>query len=184
MANMQQYRIFTGVLYPDSKSYNYRDMLDVLADVFDEFAYITHDADVDAEGKPKKVHVHWLGRLQNPTTIGGVSLRTTLPAHDIEAGKSFKALVRYLVHLDDPDKAQYSPSAIVSNFDPCKYFRDSKQTDAQKAAQIFQFIVDTRCSDMTVLVDWALRNDCWDALRRGASLFRNVQAEMYRYTER
>lgn len=92
MGNSKQYRIFTGVLYPDSKSYDYQVILKVLGDTFDEFAYITHDADVDSEGKPKKVHVHWLGRLQNPTTIGGISLRTTLPAHDIEAGRVSRLL--------------------------------------------------------------------------------------------
>ena len=178
MADVKQYRIFTGVLYPDSKSYDCRDMLKILGGVFDEFAYISHDADVDAAGHSKKVHIHWLGRLQNPTTIGGISLRTTLPAHDIEAGKSFKALVRYLVHLDDPDKAQYDPASVTSTFDLNKYLRNSKENDAEKAAKLLQFIIETHCTSMLVLMDWALRNDCWDALRRGGSLFRTCQAEM------
>lgn len=178
MSNAKQYRIFTGVLYPDSKSYDYQDMLKILGDVFDEFAFVSHDSDVDAAGNPKKVHTHWLGRLQNPTTIAGISLRTTLPAHDIEAGKSFKALVRYLIHLDDPDKAQYDPVSVTANFDLAKYLRNGKESDAEKAAKLLQFIMETHCTSMLVLMDWALKNDCWDALRRGGSLFRTCQAEM------
>ena len=178
MGDSKQYRIFTGVLYPDSKSYDYRVILKVLGVTFDEFAYISHDADIDSDGKPKKVHVHWLGRLKNPTTIGGISFRTTLPAHDIEAGKSFKALVRYLIHEDDPDKAQYDASSVTANFDLTKYLCNGKVSDAEKAAKLLQFIIDTHCTSMLVLMDWALKNDCWDALRRGGSLFRVCQAEM------
>lgn len=174
----KQYRIFTGVLYPDSTSYNCDIMLQILGNVFEEFACITHDADLDATGKPKKVHVHWLGRLTNPTTISGIASRTTLPSHDIEGGKSFKALVRYLVHLDDPDKAQYDPSAVIANFDLVKYFKSGKDSDSEKAAKLLQFIIDTHCTSMMVLMDWALKNDCWDALRRGGSLFRTCQAEL------
>lgn len=176
-ASVKQYRIFTGVLYPDSKSYDYQVMLGVLSDVFPEFAYVLHDQDVDAKGDLKKPHVHWLGRLENPTTIGGVSLRTTLPAHDIEAGKSFKALVRYLVHKDDPDKFQYPVSAVTANFSLDKFMK-GKETDAEKAGMLLQFIVETHCTSMIVLMDWAIKNNCWDALRRGGSLFRTCQAEM------
>lgn len=177
MTSNKQARIFTGVLYPDSKSYDYQVMLGVLADVFPEFAYVLHDQDVDSKGNLKKPHLHWLGRLENPTTIGGISLRTTLPAHDIEAGKSFKALVRYLVHLDDPDKVQYPVSAVTANFPLDKYLK-GKETDAEKAAMLLQFIVETHCTSMLVLMDWALKNGCWDTLRRGGSLFRTCQAEM------
>lgn len=177
MADAKQCRIFTGVLYPDSESYDYQVILGVLADVFPEFAYILHDQDVDAKGNPKKSHVHWLGRLENPTTIGGISLRTTLPAHDIEAGKSFKALVRYLVHKDDPDKVQYPVSAVTANFALDKYMR-GKENDAENAAKLLQYIIDTHCTSMLVLMDWALKNDCWDTLRRGGSLFRTCQAEV------
>ena len=176
MANKQA-RIFTGVLYPDSKSYDYQVILGVLSDVFQEFAYILHDQDVDINGKPKKPHIHWLRRLENPTTIGGISLRTTIPAHDIEAGKSFKALVRYLVHLDDLDKAQYPVSAVTANFPLEKYLKE-KETDSEKAAKLLQFIIESHCTSMLVLMDWALKNDCWDTLRRGGSLFRTCQAEM------
>ena len=177
MTSNKQARIFTGVLYPDSKSYDCQVMLGVLSDVFFEFAYVLHDQDVDAKGNFKKPHLHWLGRLENPTTIGGISLRTTLPAHDIEAGKSFKALVRYLVHLDDPDKVQYPVSAVTANF-PLEKYMKGKETDAEKASKLLQFILETHCTSMIVLMDWAIKNDCWDALRRGGSLFRTCQAEM------
>lgn len=174
----KQYRIFTGVLYPDSTSYNYEVMLQILEHTFEEFAYCLHDKDVNSEGQPKKAHLHWLGRLTNPTTISGISSRTTLPAHDIEGGKSFKALVRYLIHLDDPDKEQYPPEAITANFGLTKYLKSGKSDDAEKAAKLLGFIVETHCTSMLVLMDWALKNDCWDALRRGSSLFRTCQAEM------
>lgn len=86
--------------------------------------------------------------------------------------------MRYLIHKDDPDKAQYDSSSVTANFDLSKYLCNGKDSDAEKAAKLLQFIIETRCTSMLVLMDWAIKNDCWDALRRGGSLFRTCQAEI------
>ena len=58
----KQSRSFLGVLYPDSTSYVFDDVLVRLKDTFPELAYITHDRDVDDNGELKKPHVHWCGK--------------------------------------------------------------------------------------------------------------------------
>ena len=47
-------RTFLGVLYPDSESYDCASVLDRLSDVFEEWAYITHDMDTEEDGEVKK----------------------------------------------------------------------------------------------------------------------------------
>lgn len=173
-----QYRVFTGTLYPDSTSYDCDVRLQVLKDTFPEFATCIHDRDVTSDGQLKKAHIHWVGRLKNATTISGIAARLALKPNEIEAGRSFKALVRYLIHLDDPDKAQYDSASIKATFAVDKYLKNPKEEDSEKAAKILGFIVETHCTSMMVLMDWCIKNGCWDCLRRGGSLFRNVQAEL------
>ena len=44
-------RTFLGVLYPDSESYDCSSVLARLSEVFDEWAYVTHDMDTDDNGE-------------------------------------------------------------------------------------------------------------------------------------
>ena len=62
-------RSFLGVLYPDSESYDCSAVLERLSCLFEEWAYILHDSDSDENGELKKAHIHWVGRLENATSL-------------------------------------------------------------------------------------------------------------------
>lgn len=111
------YRAFTGVLYRDSESYNCDEVLASLGDYFVEFATIVHDKDVNENGELKKEHIHWVGRKKNGSKIETVAKVAGLKVNEIEIVRNFKKMVRYLVHLDTPTKAQYSAEDIDCNFE-------------------------------------------------------------------
>ena len=71
-------RSFLGVLYPDSESYDCSAVLERLSCLFDEWAYIVHDSDSDENGELKKAHIHWIGRLENATSLLAVADRKHL----------------------------------------------------------------------------------------------------------
>ena len=106
-------RNFATVIYPESAPENWRE---ILAGYFvPAFVSPLHDKDVNATGEPKKAHHHVMVMFEGKKSdeqvktmfdsIGGVGL---------ERVESLRGYARYLCHLDNPEKAQYNPSDVVS----------------------------------------------------------------------
>lgn len=106
-------RNFATMVYPESAPEGWRE---ILAGYFIP-AYISplHDKDINVNGEPKKPHYHVMLMFEGKKSdeqvkeifdsIGGVGL---------EKVESLRGYARYLCHLDNPDKAQYNPSDVVS----------------------------------------------------------------------
>lgn len=110
-------RTYGGVLYPDSETYDYEEVLLNVKNYFVEFAYILHDKDVTEDGEVKKAHMHWLGRRKNASSLEYVAEVMGLKENEIEAIRNWKGAVRYLTHVDYPDKYRYEVDDIVTNMD-------------------------------------------------------------------
>lgn len=167
----EKFRVFSGVIYPDSESYNYEDILALLP-MFKEYAYALHDSDVNDDGDLKKAHIHWVGR-GDPRRLSSVASKLGLAEHDIEIGRDFKALVQYLIHKNDPDKFQYDSSIVVSNLsDIGKYYRDLSE------GQIVRDIASAKLNmSWYDLIQYAVDNDCYDILRRNLGIIKLVHEE-------
>lgn len=70
------------------------------------FAYILHDKDIQTEP-----HYHCVLKYEDAKTFGMIQKHFN-GAH-IEQVESMYKCCRYLIHLDDPDKFQYSASEVV-----------------------------------------------------------------------
>ena len=167
---------FLGVLYPDSTSYSCDAKMLLIKTHFPEWAFCLHDKDEAEDGTLKKPHIHWVGRFQNQRTLATVASRLDMPEHDIEVCKSWKKAVRYLVHLDSPDKFQYSHDAVDANFDLARYF--NYLDDNSKGKMIFDYIVTEHCTSSIQLANWCFQNGCYDALRRGSALWFKLMLEI------
>lgn len=79
----------------------------------DYYAYIFHDKDIDDNGNLKPIHLHFVchGRhyLSQWAKLLGI------PENMIEIVRNTRGVNRYLIHLDDPEKYQYSPSDVITN---------------------------------------------------------------------
>lgn len=95
---------------------------------WDEYAYIYHDKDVKEDGSLKEPHFHILVyrkagfRLQS-------ACRTFTQNTLIQPVRSRCHSYQYLVHKNDPDKAQYSASDI------CEYHANDKNTFAHTVTE-------------------------------------------------
>lgn len=158
----KQSRSFMGVVYPDSESYDCQEVLDRLKIVFDEWAYITHDMDVDEQGELKKAHIHWVGK-RSPAPASTVANGLGLQAHEIELVKSWKYAVRYLIHMDHPDKYQYDPKSVVSNFDCQAVF--AEKNDSMKSKKIYDYIMMNPSVELEGLLQWCFENDLWGTFK-------------------
>lgn len=97
-----RYRSFLILLYEDTTSY---DINNIFFEIngFKKFAYIKHEP----ESNEKKSHYHLYISLDSACTISAVSKRLGVPAQFIQHVRSERASLRYLTHLDYPEKIQY-----------------------------------------------------------------------------
>lgn len=106
-------RNFACIVYPESAP---SDWLDILSSqCIPCFVSPLHDKDINPGGEPKKPHYHVILMFDSVKTdeqakevfcnIGGVGC---------ERVKSIRGYARYLCHLDNPEKAQYSQEDIKS----------------------------------------------------------------------
>ena len=164
-------RIFTGTVYPDAENYNCDDVLfKVLQQP--ESAYILHDKD------DVKSHIHFLFRLPQPTTPHKVAVLLGLPENVIECGRSFPALVRYLIHLDDPDKYQYSPDDVqTETIDLQSYFSANK---SEKSLDDGLFVLDLlkhfegSYPSRRSVIEYVVANGDYNAFRRNYNILKDV----------
>lgn len=115
MADNKKIRNFSGVLYPDSESYNCNEVIDRIKSKFKQWAFCLHDMDVNDEGELKKAHIHWVG-AGDARTLASCAKILGLKENEIEICKNCKLMVRYLLHLDDPDKYQYAAEDLDTNW--------------------------------------------------------------------
>lgn len=113
MASSRRFRNFATVVYPDSEN-TPSDWLSILQDFKTPILVSPfHDQDINVTGEPKKPHYHVLIMFEGMKSpdqvrelfdqVGGVGLETV---------NSLRGYARYLCHLDNPDKHQYSPSDV------------------------------------------------------------------------
>lgn len=120
---MKKKRYWAFVLYPESAPDNWKEFLQQTG--LSIAISPLHDKDIDPTGQPKKPHYHIILCYDGPTTYNNVKSNITdvLNQPIPIALEQVRGYYRYLTHLDNPDKFQYSKDDIITlnNFDICDY---------------------------------------------------------------
>lgn len=138
-------RDWTFIVYPESAPTNWREILDETHMRWIESPL--HDRDVDVDGEPKKAHWHIMLSADGPITENAVKkiiepLNCTIPA---KVG-SGRGLVRYMIHMDNPEKFQYSADEIIphNGAEVAPYFEMTKTNKMVALKEIMTYIYDNR----------------------------------------
>lgn len=167
-------RNWTIVIYDESAPKNWRLMLDERHIEWVESPL--HDKDINADGSLKKPHRHIL------LMFGGVKsyeqvldfvqfLNCPIPQRCHNA----KALVRYMAHLDNPDKVQYSVSDIKGHggVDIAEMLRPTSSERYSLIKEMIAYIKDNEIVEFQDIFDYASqeRFDDWFPLLCDNSAF-------------
>lgn len=108
-----RYRNVATVVYPDSAPV---DWLERLRDLHSNFLVSPlHDQDMNANGEPKKAHYHILTLYDAPKSVDQIQeIFDIIGGVGFEPVNSLRGYARYLCHLDNPEKYQYSIDEVVS----------------------------------------------------------------------
>lgn len=172
MAEIKKYRNFSGVIYPDSTSYDCETVKNNIKSRFKQWAFCLHDSDVNDDGELKKAHIHWVGAGDARTLVSCAKI-LGLAEHDIEICKNCKIMVRYLIHLDDSDKYQYLPSDIESNWKNL----DIILRDESEGALCKDLCTAKTQMSWYDLIQYAIDTNSFDVLRRNLGLIDRVSQE-------
>lgn len=187
------------VLYPDSMVKNWRALLSSL--MLPMCLSPLHDSDINANGEPKKPHYHlfvdfgqnkksWeqvndiFSVLGDGAVLAPIRYDKGFPACDSWI-ISKRGCIRYWVHADNPEKAQYSTSDVVCfggfdfwkvyNASSCKYdtirsiIGFCKDNNIESFATLFEYCMEynetwfmTLCDSGVYLVKEYLKSRSWE----------------------
>lgn len=149
-------RTWTFVLYPESAPEHWREQLDELHIEWVESPL--HDRDINANGEPKKPHIHILlifGGVKSYEQIKEITdgLGQPIPQRCHNA----RALVRYMAHLDNPEKAQYSVADIIGHggADVAEFLRPSASERYDIIRDMMDFCASADIVEFEDLCDYA-----------------------------
>lgn len=108
-----RYRNFATVVYPESAP---SDWMQLIAEAkIPVFIGPLHDKDTNPGGEPKKPHYHVLVAYEGKKSIEQVTaFFSTFGGVGCEVVQSLRGYARYLCHLDNPEKFQYSTEDVIS----------------------------------------------------------------------
>lgn len=157
-------RNWTFVIYEDSVPANWVDILD--SEYIEWIESPWHDKDINADGKPKKKHKHialFFGGVKSYEQVKVITDKLNAPIP--QRCHNAKALVRYMAHLDNPEKAQYSVSDIKAHggVDLAELLRPSSSERYTIIRDMISYVKSNNISEFQDLMDYAAaeRFDDW-----------------------
>ena len=157
-----RFRNFATVVYPESAPADWLATLDGLH--VPTFVSPLHDADVNADNTPKKPHYHVL------LMFSGVKTRkqaqeaiTSIHGVGCETVSTVRGYARYLVHADNPEKAQYNKSDVRAfggaDYDAVTHLPTD---DVKVTREMMQFIRANQISSFAQFADaCAIEHEDW-----------------------
>lgn len=104
-------RNYATVVYPESAPENWKEILAL--QMIPAFISPLHDKDVNPTGEPKKPHYHVLLMFDSvKTKEQAKEIFAMINGVGCEVVNSIRGYARYLCHLDNPEKAQYSAEDV------------------------------------------------------------------------
>lgn len=157
-------RNWTFIVYPESAPADWRDKLDEQHVQWIESPL--HDKDKNADGEAKKPHWHVLVLYEGKKSYNQVkeltdSLHSPIPQKTASA----KGMVRYMAHLDNPEKFQYKTSNIIGHggVDVAEYLKPTSSSRYKLIGEMMDFVRENNIIEMRDLLFYAQRNrfDDW-----------------------
>lgn len=157
-------RSWTFVLYPESAPENWRDILDEQHIQWIESPL--HDKDINADGEVKKAHWHILLMYESVKTYEQVKeITDKLTATVPQKCNGAKGLVRYMAHMDNPEKFQYSTSEIIGHggADVAELLKPTSADRYNLIREMMEFVKEQDITEMEDLLTHAMteRFDDW-----------------------
>jgi hypothetical protein len=157
-------RGFNLIVYPESAPENWRSILDELHIAWVESPL--HDLDVNPDGEVKKAHYHVTLIFDSVKDIEQVKeITDLLNGPHPQKCNSIRGSIRYMVHMDNPEKYQYDKSKIIAHggADVAELLKPSNSERYSLIAEMMTFCDENEITEFVDLTKYAIqyRFDDW-----------------------
>lgn len=172
-------RYFVAVLYPQDENYKY--YLDFIMKNYLEVTYITHNKDVDENGEIKKEHTHVLFKVgENARHLNAIAKEIGIPGNYLQ-GCNKTAMLRYLIHLDNPNKTQYKIEEVKGVLkNELKKIIQRQKPEEDRYNKLIIAILNGEIKTLTQLMIYAIRNNLIDEVRKTQFLLTRIIEEKWK----
>lgn len=178
-------RNWTFVLYPESAPSNWKELLDEIRVPWVESPL--HDKDVNPDGTLKKHHWHialFFSSKKSYSQILEITEMLNCPVP--QKIENAKGMIRYFIHLDNPEKHQYEKDGLLCHCgaDVSKYFTQTGGDKLKIVAEMNDWIDENNCTEFADLVDYARRyrfDDWYEVIVNQSTKFLNDYIRSNRY---
>ena len=156
-------RYWTVIVYPESAPADWRDVIDK-----EHIQWIEsplHDKDTNPDGEVKKAHWHLLLLYSGMKSYSQVKkLADNLNAPSPEVCSEARGLVRYMAHLDNPEKHQYPVNDIKGHggADVGFYLEPTSGERLKIIDEMCSWVSETGCIYYSDLLNYAKDNRRYD----------------------
>lgn len=163
MANKtgQRSNNWSFVAYPESLPEHWEDLIN--AHHIAWFCSPLHDADINADESEKKPHYHIILNFETLKSSEQVQeiTRSELNATVPQIVKSMKGYLRYFIHADNPEKAQYKIDDIrcFGGADYNPYFEPTSTDRFAIMDKMVDWIEENDCTEFFILANYARHNE-------------------------
>lgn len=166
---------FGLILYKDSLTYDYKKIINYIEKNWKHYAYIEHIEDIET----KKPHTHVLVHFDVKRYQNAIAKELGIESHFIQKVNLIPYL-RYLIHLDDEDKKQYSVDEVQGTLKQklIDLLANDKMSETEQVSCICEYIFEyDKYLYHTTLVQFVLSTGCYSAYRRNFTLFDKLLLE-------
>ena len=160
-------RNWTIIVYPESAPKNWRDIIDSTHVTWVEGPI--HDKDVNPDGTTKPAHWHVVLIFDGNKTMlqvwDSIATKVNSPFPQAIEG-NVGGMIRYLIHLDNPEKHQYKEEDIKVHgaFDVQKYLHGNSADKRKVLIEILKFIDDNELKYFHQLQHYCIYHEKYDWL--------------------
>lgn len=147
---------WVAIMYPESMPSDWQTRLAELK--INVIISPLHDKDVNADGTPKKPHYHVILMFSSNKSFEQVqTLLEPFKCPIPQKVTSIKGQVRYLIHIDNPEKYQYNKGDIqtIGDVDLRQYFNITASQRYDSIADMMDFVDDNFITEFSQLMRYA-----------------------------
>lgn len=151
--------------------------LEYIKRFYDNYIYILHDHDINDTGSPKKPHYHVLLVFDNQKKLSTLENQTQIERNNVYYINTLDGQLRYLIHLDDEDKYQYSKDEVHGSLYMMSKFRkaiQSQKDEEEQVTSIVEFIECCNPHSLSEVLHFVLDNNLYSTYRRNYLMFKDL----------
>lgn len=149
------------------------------------YAYIVHDKDlkeIEENEEEKKVHCHAYIQFENARSFKSVAKWLGIEERFVQGISNRNSYLRYLVHMDNPEKYQYSFYEVQTEYLDSEiekaFSLTAKLSSGYEFKQLFEYIKDSRkVINYKELASFAISNDIVTYYRQYYNILKDLLIE-------